>query len=44
VAEVRDWFTFAQDKVPLLTRLYFGEEQFIGFSGHGESFPLLPLE
>ncbi len=41
--EVRDWFSFAQEKVPLLTRLYLGEEQFVGFSGQGQSFPVLPL-
>ena len=43
VADVREWFSFAQDKVPLLTKLYFGEEQFVGFSGQGNSFPLLPV-
>jgi uncharacterized caspase-like protein len=43
VVEVRDWFDFAQDKVPLMTRLLIGEEQFVGFSGHGTSFPVLPL-
>jgi uncharacterized caspase-like protein len=41
--EVRDWFSFAQDNVPPLTRLYFGQEQFVGFSGQGTSFPILPL-
>lgn len=34
VAEVREWFNYAQDKVPLLTKLYYGQEQFVGFSGH----------
>ena len=43
IVDVRDWFSFAQDKVPQLTRLYFGQEQFVGFSGQGTSFPLLPL-
>ncbi|MCA9005528.1 MAG: hypothetical protein KDA70_09675, partial [Planctomycetaceae bacterium] len=43
VVKVRDWFGYAQDKVPLLTKLYFGEEQFIEFTGRGESFPVLPL-
>ena len=43
VAEIRDWFSYAQDKVPLLTRLYFGKEQFVGFSGQGASFPVLPI-
>ena len=42
VVDVRDWFSFAQDKVPLLTKLYFGREQFVAFSGHGQSFPILP--
>lgn len=40
---VRDWFSFAQDKVPLLTRLYFNYEQYVTTSGQGSSFPLLPL-
>ncbi|MCA9022063.1 MAG: hypothetical protein KDA74_18070, partial [Planctomycetaceae bacterium] len=43
IVNVRDWFGYAQDKVPLLTKLYFGEEQFIEFTGCGESFPVLPL-
>lgn len=33
VVEVRDWFVYAQDKVPLLTRLFFNQEQLVGFSG-----------
>ena len=41
---VREWFGYAQDKVPLLTKLHFGQEQFVGFSGQGQSFPVLPLE
>jgi len=41
VIEIRDWFVYAQDKVPLLTKLYFGQEQFVGFSGQGTSFPVL---
>jgi len=44
VVEVRDWFSFAQDKVPVLTKYHFGQEQFVAFSGHGQSFPVLPLE
>ena len=44
VVQVRDWFSFAQDKVPRLTSLYFGEEQFVGFSGSGSDFPILPYE
>ena len=44
VAHIRDWFSFAQDNVPLLTKLYFNEEQFVGFTGQGESFPILPLD
>jgi uncharacterized caspase-like protein len=43
VAEVREWFSYAQDKVPLLSKLYLGQEQFVGFCGQGTSFPLLPL-
>lgn len=42
--EVRDSFNYAQDKVPALTKVYLGQEQFVGFSGHGQSFPVLPLE
>ncbi|MEQ8791511.1 MAG: caspase family protein [Pirellulaceae bacterium] len=42
--EIREWFSFAQDKVPLLTRLYLGQEQYIGFSGEGASFPILPAQ
>lgn len=42
--EVRDWFTFAQEKVPLLTKLLLGEEQFAGYTGQGISFPILPFE
>ena len=41
---VRDWFAFAQDKVPVLTKLYFNEEQFVRFVGSGTDFPILPLE
>jgi len=44
VLTVRDWFAFAQDKVPTLTRLYFNEEQFVKFVGSGSDFPLLPLK
>lgn len=40
--DVRDWFGFAQDKVPSLTKLYFGHEQFVGISDQGKSFSLLP--
>lgn len=43
VVGVRDWFGFAQDQVPLLTKRHFGREQFASFSGRGQSFPLLPL-
>lgn len=44
VVEVREWFSFAQDKVPLLTKLYLGQEQLIGFTGQGNSFPVLPAK
>lgn len=44
VVEVCDWFGFAQDKVPLMTKLFRREEQLVGFSGQGTSFPVLPLE
>lgn len=44
VVDVRDWFEFAQEKVPLMTKLFLGEEQFVGFSGQGVSFPILPAK
>ena len=40
---VRNWFGFAQDEVPALTKVYFGQEQFIRFTGSGSDFPILPL-
>jgi uncharacterized caspase-like protein len=43
IARVRDWFGFAQDEVPVLTRAYFGQEQFVRFTGAGSDFPILPL-
>ncbi|MEQ8791510.1 MAG: caspase family protein [Pirellulaceae bacterium] len=42
--EVRDWFNFAQDKVPLLTKLLLGQEQHVGYTGQGVSFPVLPVK
>jgi len=44
VIGVRDWFGYAQDEVPSLTRTYFGEEQFVRFIGSGASFPVLPVQ
>jgi uncharacterized caspase-like protein len=41
---VREWFSYAQDKVPLLTKIYFGQEQLVGFSGQGTNFPVLPTK
>ncbi|MEQ8791513.1 MAG: caspase family protein [Pirellulaceae bacterium] len=43
LVEVRDWFNYAQDKVPLVTKTFLGQEQFVTSSGSGTSFPLLPL-
>jgi uncharacterized caspase-like protein len=40
---VREWFSYAQDKVPLLTKMYFGQEQLVGFSGQGNNFAVLPM-
>src|SRR5262249_46600836 len=37
VIEVKDLFEYAQEKVPLLTKLLFGQEQFVGYSVHGSS-------
>ena len=44
IVEVRDWLQFAQEKVPLLTELLLGEQQFVSASSHGQSFPVLPLK
>ena len=44
VVTVRDWFAFAQDQVPSLTKVYFGQEQFVRFIGAGNDFPILPLQ
>ena len=41
---VREWFSYAQDKVPLLTKICFGQEQLVGFSGQGSNFPVLPTK
>ncbi|WP_197454965.1 caspase family protein [Stieleria varia] len=41
--DVRDWFNYAQDKVPGLTKLYLGEEQFVEANASGSNFPILPL-
>jgi hypothetical protein len=43
VVSVRDWFSFAQDEVPAMTKVYFGQEQFVRYTGAGENFPVLPL-
>ncbi|MEQ8791495.1 MAG: caspase family protein [Pirellulaceae bacterium] len=42
VVNVRDWFNYAQDKVPVVTKAFLGQEQFVTSSGSGTSFPLLP--
>ena len=44
VVGVREWFSYAQDKVPQLTKVYFGQEQLVGFSGQGNNFPVLPVK
>ena len=44
VVQVRDWFQFAQDEVPALTKVYFGREQFVKYSASGKDFPILPLK
>jgi hypothetical protein len=41
---VREWFAFAQDQVPALTKVYFGQEQFVRFVASETNFPILPLE
>ena len=43
LVKVRDWFGFAQDEVPALSKVYFGKEQFVDFVGRGQDFPILPL-
>jgi hypothetical protein len=40
---VRDWFGFAQDEVPSLTRSYHRREQFVYFLPGQTNFPILPL-
>jgi len=44
VVKVREWLGFAQDEVPILTRAFFGQEQFIRFTGAGSNFAVLPLD
>ncbi len=41
--DIREWFNYAQDKVPNITRLYLGEEQFVEANAAGSNFPLLPI-
>ncbi|MAX36069.1 MAG: hypothetical protein CME33_05840 [Gimesia sp.] len=43
VADVLEWFSYANLHVPQLTRQYFGTEQNIHFSSAGYSFPVLPV-
>lgn len=43
VVKVRDWFGFAQDEVPALSKVLFGREQLIKFTGSGNDFPILPV-
>ena len=43
VARVLDWFGFASDQVPRLTKRYYGKEQDVQMSAAGADFPLLPL-
>jgi hypothetical protein len=41
VLKVRDWFAFAQDEVPALTKVLFGREQYVKYIGSGADFPIL---
>lgn len=40
---VRDWFGFAQDRVPTLSKLFFEREQLVNFQSRGQNFPILPM-
>ncbi len=40
---VRDWFGFAQDRVPTLSKLFFKREQLVNFQSRGQNFPILPM-
>ena len=40
---VREWYSYAEENVPSLTKLYFGREQFVVQKRHGKSFPLIPV-
>ena len=44
VVKVREWLGFAQDEVPIVTRAFFGQEQFIRFTGAESNFAVLPLD
>jgi len=41
---VHQWFGFAQDRVPTLTKLFFRREQLVSFQARGQDFPILPLK
>jgi WD40 repeat protein len=43
VADVLEWFTFASDRVPELTRKYYGRDQDVQMSSQGNNFPILPV-
>lgn len=40
---VRNWFAFAQDHVPTLTKLFFNRAHFVNYEACGQDFPILPL-
>jgi len=43
IADVLEWISYASGYVPRLTKKYFGRDQSIQQSGHGTSFPVLPV-
>ena len=41
---VREWLTFAQENVPMLTKLYYGHEQMVDVFAEGRSFPVIKID
>jgi WD40 repeat protein/uncharacterized caspase-like protein len=41
---VREWLTFAQENVPMLTKLYYGHEQIVDVFAEGRSFPVIKID
>ena len=43
-ADVLEWFRFASDQVPRLTKQYYGRAQDVEMSNQGRNFPVLPVD